>query len=220
MNHWGQTIHRRWARTWSPPRWGFAHHGIYTGDGCVVHYGALLYDLVRRPVEEVPLAAFAQGRSVFLIRHAETCRNPAEVVRFARSRLGENRYSIWTNNCEHFCEWCLHGEPRSFQVEDALDLPRRIGERLQLVIREQWARLWEADASGAAANPHFSRPEPLTSTPTRVPAAASGRGPAGRSDRSPAHTRIDSGSPSSSVPPPSGDSQPPSRACRRASRWD
>jgi hypothetical protein len=100
-----------------------------------VHYGALLYDLVRRPVEEVPLEAFAQGRPVFLIRHAEACRDPAEVIRHARSRLGENRYSVWTNNCEHFCEWCLHGAPRSFQVEDALDLPRRIGE---------WAltRLW------------------------------------------------------------------------------
>jgi len=100
-----------------------------------VHYGALLYDLVRRPVEEVSLEAFAQGRPVFLIRHAETCRGPTEVVRSARSRLGENLYSVWTNNCEHFCEWCLHGEPRSFQVEDALEFPRRIAE---------WAmaRLW------------------------------------------------------------------------------
>ncbi len=102
-----------------------------------MHYGALLYDLVRRPVEEVSLEAFAQGRPVFLIRHADTCRDPAEVIHHARSRLGENRYSVWTNNCEHFCEWCLHGEPRSFQVEDALELPRRIGE---------WAltRLWAA----------------------------------------------------------------------------
>jgi hypothetical protein len=132
------------------PRWGFAHHGIYTGNGKVVHYGALLYDLVRRPVEEVPLESFAQGRPVFLIRHAETCRDPAEVIRLARSRLGENRYSVWTNNCEHFCEWCLHGESRSFQVEDALELPQRIGDWLLAAIREKirekWVRTWSGSA--------------------------------------------------------------------------
>jgi hypothetical protein len=90
-----------------------------------VHYGALLYDLVRRPVEEVSLEAFAQGRPVFLILHAEACRDPAEVIRHARSRLGENRYSVWTNNCEHFCEWCLHGTSRSPQVEKWLGRPTR-----------------------------------------------------------------------------------------------
>ncbi len=116
------------------PRWGFAHHGIYTGSGQVVHYGALLYDIVRRPVEEVPLEAFAQGRPVFLIQHDECCWHPEEVILRARSRLGENRYSLWTNNCEHFCEWCLHGEPRSFQVEDALQLPRRLGDWLHTML--------------------------------------------------------------------------------------
>jgi hypothetical protein len=31
--------------------------------------------------------------------------------------VGEDRYRLLTNNCEHFCEWCLHGTARSFQVE-------------------------------------------------------------------------------------------------------
>jgi hypothetical protein len=51
---------------------------------------------------------------------------PASViVERARSRLGENRYRITTNNCEHFCEWCLRGESRSEQVERWLAWPRR-----------------------------------------------------------------------------------------------
>jgi hypothetical protein len=29
------------------------------------------------------------------------------------------------NNCEHFCEWCLRDEHRSYQVERLLKLPRR-----------------------------------------------------------------------------------------------
>jgi hypothetical protein len=52
------------------------------------------------------------------------------VIRRARSRIGENGYRLLSNNCEHFCEWCLHGEPRSEQVERALVLPRRLARRI------------------------------------------------------------------------------------------
>jgi hypothetical protein len=47
-------------------------------------------------------------------------------MRRARSRLGENRYRLLRNNCEHFCEWCLQDEHRSYQVERLLSLPRRL----------------------------------------------------------------------------------------------
>jgi len=40
-----------------------------------------------------------------------------EVVRRARSRLGEDRYHVLRNNCEHFCEWCVRGQNRSYQVD-------------------------------------------------------------------------------------------------------
>jgi hypothetical protein len=113
------------------PWMGYAHHGIYVGDGNVVHYGALVYDVIRKPVEEVTLARFAGGRPVFVISHAEPCLDPAETVRRARSRLGEKNYRLLTNNCEHFCEWALHGVARSFQVETSLAFPRIVGERLQ-----------------------------------------------------------------------------------------
>ena len=113
------------------PWLGFAHHGIYAGDGRVVHYGALMYDIIRKPVEEVSLEAFAEGRPVFLIQHTEVCFEAAEIVRRARSRLGEKRYRLLTNNCEHFVEWCLHDLPRSFQAETALAYPRLVGERIE-----------------------------------------------------------------------------------------
>jgi pyruvate-formate lyase-activating enzyme len=53
-------------------------------------------------------------------------RTPAEslqgeaIVRRARSRLGERRYAIFSNNCEHFCSWCQVGESRSKQVDRLL----------------------------------------------------------------------------------------------------
>ncbi|ANI59976.1 NC domain containing protein [Pseudomonas sp. GR 6-02] len=32
--------------------------------------------------------------------------------------MGENQYRLLTNNCEHFCNWCLYGESRSDQVRN------------------------------------------------------------------------------------------------------
>jgi len=113
------------------PWLGFTHHGVYVGAGRVIHYGALMYDIIRKPVEEVSLEAFAEGRRVFLVQHTEMCFDAAEIVRRARSRLGEKRYRLLTNNCEHFVEWCLHDLPRSFQAETALAYPRAVGERIE-----------------------------------------------------------------------------------------
>jgi hypothetical protein len=113
------------------PWMGFAHHGIHVGDGKVVHYGALVYDVIRRPVEEVTLDSFAGGRRVFVVEHGDECLAPEDVIQRARSRLGENRYRLLTNNCEHFVEWCLHDAQRSFQVDTALAYARLMGERVQ-----------------------------------------------------------------------------------------
>jgi hypothetical protein len=113
------------------PWLGFTHHGIHVGAGRVVHYGALMYDIIRKPVEEVSLEVFADGRPVFVVEHTESCFDGAEIVHRARSRLGEKRYRLFTNNCEHFVEWCLHDLPRSFQAETALAYPRLVGERVE-----------------------------------------------------------------------------------------
>jgi len=107
------------------PRLGFAHHGIYVGCGRVVHYGALAHGLHRGPVEEVSLAHFTHGHSLW-VRPGAARFGCEEVIRRARSRIGENSYRLLSNNCEHFCEWCLRGEHRSEQVERALVLPRRL----------------------------------------------------------------------------------------------
>jgi len=98
-------------------RWGYTHHGIYVGRGRVVQYGGLSLGLHRGPVEEVTLSQFALGRAIWIRSSESTSLNRDEVVRRARSRLGENRYHVLTNNCEHFCEWCVCGEHRSYQVD-------------------------------------------------------------------------------------------------------
>jgi len=126
------------------PWLGFAHHGLYVGEGRVVHYGALMYDIVRKPVEEVTLECFAGGRPIFIVEHGEACLDTEEVIRRALSRLGEKRYRLFTNNCEHFVEWCLHDVARSFQAETALAFPRLLGERIEAAFIRLVRRVFRA----------------------------------------------------------------------------
>lgn len=98
-------------------RVGYAHHGIYIGNGKVMHYAGLSRALRREPVMEVSLAQFSRGRPIRVLRHSPRPFTTDEVIARARSRLGENRYRILSNNCEHFCEWCIGGENRSRQIE-------------------------------------------------------------------------------------------------------
>ena len=98
------------------PRHGYAHHGIYAGHGMVVHYAGYCHRHQRGPVEELSLAAFADGHGITVLPAPMARYDASALVQRARSRLGENRYRLLTNNCEHFCTWCLYGEGRSEQV--------------------------------------------------------------------------------------------------------
>jgi hypothetical protein len=124
------------------PWLGFAHHGIYVGEGKVIHYGALVYDIIRRPVEEVTLEEFARGRAVYVVRHDALPFEVDQILARARSRLGEDKYRLLTNNCEHFVEWCLYDAHRSFQVDRALEFPRYMGDLVQGVVTRFVARLF------------------------------------------------------------------------------
>ena len=114
------------------PRRGYVHHGIYVGDRKVVHYAGFAHGLRRGPVEEISLARFSDGHPVCVRSDAPLEFDRREVIRRARSRVGEDHYRLLTNNCEHFCEWCLYGEHRSYQVEEWLVRPVRT---LHAVIR-------------------------------------------------------------------------------------
>ncbi len=104
------------------PRAFYSHHGIYVGNGRVIHYAGLAHGWRRGPVEEVSLEHFAHGHSIW-VRPGPRRFDPGAVVERARSRLGERNYHILTNNCEHFCAWVLRDENRSSQVERLRAVP-------------------------------------------------------------------------------------------------
>ena len=107
-------------------RRGYIHHGVYVGGGRVVHYAGFSGFWQCGPVEEVSLSRFCAGREVRIVNHAVTVFSPEDIVRRARSRLGESDYRLLTNNCEHFCNWCLSGISHSAQVQRPLQLPFRV----------------------------------------------------------------------------------------------
>lgn len=80
----------------------YTHHGIYLGDETVIHYA-------NGTVEIVSINEFSQGATVN-IKNSPMAYSVDEVIRRAKSRLGEGDYSVFTNNCEHFCNWCRNGD--------------------------------------------------------------------------------------------------------------
>ncbi|HTH73322.1 MAG TPA: lecithin retinol acyltransferase family protein [Trinickia sp.] len=102
---------------------GYTHHGIYVGDGLVIHYGGFHQSSARRPVEYVALRRFSAGRSVRVQVEPDAMYRGTEAVERAKSRLGEDRYRLLTNNCEHFCTWCVRGAGRSEQVRRCMRNP-------------------------------------------------------------------------------------------------
>jgi hypothetical protein len=97
-------------------RRAYFHHGIYVGNGRVIHYAGWFHS-ARGLVEEVTIEQFTEGRPFRIGRVPANRQRGEQVVQRARSRLGERCYHLLRNNCEHFCNWCQVGECRTEQVE-------------------------------------------------------------------------------------------------------
>jgi hypothetical protein len=133
-------------------RHGYEHHGIYAGSGMVIHYAGFVKSVHCGPIEEVPLEQFADGHSVAVRPCPFPKYSGTETVLRARSRLGEKRYRLLTNNCEHFCTWCLVGESRSEQVHACLKHPRAGVRALLCLMRASIGnRIKTGDAAVSAA---------------------------------------------------------------------
>jgi hypothetical protein len=97
----------------------YTHHGIYVGDGQVIHYAGNSGDPEAdgEKIQLVTLEKFKAGQNVWSVPHPNSNHTGEQVVARARERLGENGYSVFSNNCEHFCNWAIDGSHTSQQVD-------------------------------------------------------------------------------------------------------
>lgn len=102
-------------------RMGYTHHGIYIGNDKVIHYSGMADDLsfTTGAIEKTSMEAFMAGNDFTVRTYISPRFSGQDVVERAHSRLGENKYNLLSNNCEHFCEWCINEIHRSEQVEQA-----------------------------------------------------------------------------------------------------
>lgn len=92
----------------------YEHHGIDCGDGTVIHYSKAEGEPT---IRRTTLADFSWNNSVYL-KQQPVCFVPEVVVERAESRLGEQRYDLMSNNCEHFANWCKTGRNESMQLNN------------------------------------------------------------------------------------------------------
>ena len=77
-----------------------------------------------REILRSPLESFSLGAPVSVVTYPEgSCSTAGVTLRRAMGRLGEQRYNLLFNNCEHFAHWCKTGRHRSRQVDELLQLP-------------------------------------------------------------------------------------------------
>lgn len=126
-------------------RGAYEHYAIYAGEGRIIHYAGETSDFKGRvSIHEAPFEEFLKGvREYFVISfegrypvkiHSSTkfisggcfdcCDikwkgkySPEETLKRAYSRIGESKYSVIKNNCEHFALWCKTGNAESTQVK-------------------------------------------------------------------------------------------------------
>jgi hypothetical protein len=100
----------------------YQHHGIDCGDNTVIHY--------RKPseiIERTSLDVFTRGNKIYVRQYPVGFSFiPEIVVHRAQSRLGENKYNLLFNNCEHFATWCKIGVSESKQIKEFIPVVNKL----------------------------------------------------------------------------------------------
>lgn len=89
----------------------YMHHGIDRGDGWVIDFPP------GGQVRFVQMPDFARGAAVQVVPHTGPKYLRHQIIRRAESRLGRGGWDLFSNNCEHFANWCVKGIVESPQVQ-------------------------------------------------------------------------------------------------------
>ena len=93
----------------------YSHHGIYAGNGMVLHFKGAVREKQDPAVIISDMATFLKNG--ILRRRSYKQRLPhAETLQMAHAHLAQKGYSLVFNNCEHFATYCATGKKKSRQV--------------------------------------------------------------------------------------------------------
>lgn len=114
----------------------YFHHGIYIGNGEVVHFCAENSDGMTDPASvkfrKTSLAQFLLGGFLevreYSLSEERQRRKPDEIVKTTISRLGESGYDALKNNCEDFSNECAFSKRMPSQVDE---FRKKIGEMIK-----------------------------------------------------------------------------------------
>ncbi len=114
----------------------FYHHGIYTAENEVVQFGSaadILTNAEGIVVMKTDLLTFLSGGFLevreFTKKERKKLMEVDKSIGIALSRIGEGKYNIIHNNCEHFVNECLFGEKISNQVNDINEQVKKMLEK-------------------------------------------------------------------------------------------
>lgn len=87
----------------------YTHHGLYVGDGKVIHFAKRDIDSIY--IHETTLEEFSKGKPIYVLSKGDSpIRYSAETVVYrAKTRMNEEDYNLANNNCENFVRWCRFG---------------------------------------------------------------------------------------------------------------
>ncbi len=90
-------------------RIGFYHYGIDCGDDKVIHYNGEPYDKRNACISEVSVEVFCKG-GVHEVVNIPTESTVEDILGRAQDCIGDTKYNLFFNNCEHFAKYCRLGK--------------------------------------------------------------------------------------------------------------
>lgn len=123
----------------------YSHHGIYYKKNKVIHFTGEPLSGHPAVIRVDHIDDFAKGDNIEIVYYKK-CFPPKETIYRSEVCLGESDYSIISNNCEHFCQWCKIGIHYSEQVETKKNIIIPIGilatidECFKIISRERKLR--------------------------------------------------------------------------------
>lgn len=110
----------------------YYHYGIFVSEDEVIQFGlptdpGKSADQIKVLVSDI--YTFLNGGELETAKPSlaekKTMRKPEEIVKTARSRIGEGGYDILHHNCEHFVNECAFGKSNSSFLDDVREKLRQ-----------------------------------------------------------------------------------------------